>query len=139
MALSVFEDKAHQPGAEDLAAAMGRAAGLWDRFILHLQEEHGPLAEEWNFAGAKYGWSMRLKLGKRIIVYLIPGTGQFLAGFVLGERAVEAVRRRDLPRDVVQAVESARAYAEGRGLRLEVRTEKDLRSIQKLAAIKLLK
>jgi hypothetical protein len=56
---------------------------------------------------------------------------------VLGEKAVKALRHAELPREVMDAVDSAPRYAEGRGLRLEVRFKKDIDSIRKLARAKM--
>jgi hypothetical protein len=142
MALSAFEDKAHRPTQEELASMMGKSADLWRELKLHLQSEHGAskhgaLAEEWSFPGAKFGWSLRIKDGKRVLVYLTPCKGHFLAGFVLGGKAVAAAHASRLPRDVVAMTDGARAYAEGRGVRLEVRTRKDLDAVRTLASIKM--
>ena len=32
----------------------------------------GPVTEDWSFSGAKYGWILRLKRKKRVVLYLIP-------------------------------------------------------------------
>jgi hypothetical protein len=138
MALSVFEDKSHLPTSADLAGAMGPAASHWESLKNHLQKQYGPLAEEWNHAGAKFGWSFRLKDKKRVVAYMTPCRGHFLAGFVLGEKAVHVIRDSDLPSDVIAMVEGAKAYAEGRGVRLEIRTRADLECAKKLAAAKMI-
>jgi hypothetical protein len=137
MALSAFEDKARRPTQDELAAMMGKSAELWHDLKVHLQREYGALTEEWSYAGAKFGWSLRIKDGKRVVVVLTPCRSHFLAGFALGGKAVEAAHRGDLPREVVERIDGARAYAEGRGIRLEVRTRKDLDSVRRLAAIKM--
>ena len=136
MALSAFDDKKHPPSSEDLAVMLGRSASHWRNLQEHLQKTYGPLAEEWSFSGEKFGWSLRLKEKKRNLIYLIPGQGCFLAALVFGEKAVEAIRRSDLPADWVRSVEAAKRYAEGRGVRFEVRTRKDVLAIQKLTAMK---
>jgi hypothetical protein len=138
-ALSVFEDRAHPPVEADLAGALGKSHASWKDLIAHMQEVHGTLAEEWNFAGPKFGWSLRLREKKRVALYLIPGSKSFLVGIVLGEKAVAEARRADIPDAIKDMIEAARAYAEGRGIRIEVRTRKDLDPIRKLAAIKLAK
>ena len=88
-------------------------------------------------AGARFGWSLRLKRGKRVIVYMTPGTGQFLALFALGEKACAAAREAGLPACVVALIADAPKYAEGRGVRIPVRTKKDAAAIRALASIKL--
>lgn len=137
MALSALEDKAREPGDKELATTLGAAHALWGELECGLQEAHGPLARQWHHAGAKYGWSLRLRDGKRVVVYLIPGRGGFLAGLVLGEKAVAAARRSDLPRPVLALIEAARPYAEGRGVRIEVRDRRALAAVRKLVALKL--
>jgi hypothetical protein len=137
VALSALDDRTHEPTLKELAAVLGRSAPHWDVLTQHLQDEYGPLAQEWHFAGDKYGWSLRLKKAKRTIIYLLPEKDAFLAALVFGERAVAAIRQSDLPADVKALVEAARPYAEGRGIRLEVRRRTDVDCVRKLAAIKM--
>jgi hypothetical protein len=137
MALSAFEEKTHQPTEAELAATLGRAATHWRTLLDRLNREHGPVEPVWHHAGAKFGWSMRIKRGERIVVYCTPCRGHFLVGIVLGRKAVQAAREHDLPPEVLAQIDAAREYAEGRGVRLEVRTKRDLESILVLAALKL--
>lgn len=136
-ALSVFGDKNHSPRGDDLAAALKRSHASWQELIAHMQETHGPLAEEWNFAGAKFGWSLRLREKRRVALYLIPGSGAFPVGIVLGEKAYAEAMRSAVPDLIKQMFREAKPYAEGRGVRIEVRSKKDLAPIRTLAAIKL--
>ncbi|HEU5161753.1 MAG TPA: DUF3788 domain-containing protein [Thermoanaerobaculia bacterium] len=137
MALSAFDDKATPPAEAPLRAMLGRTAALWSQLTEDLQKSCGPLAAEWNFAGNAFGWSMRLKKKKRTIVYMTPCRAHFLASFVLGEKACHAARESALPPAVIEAIDGARKYAEGRGVRIPVKTRKDLETIETLAAIKI--
>jgi hypothetical protein len=137
MALSALDDKARKPGEKELAATLGAARALWDDLERQVQEDCGPLAQQWHHAGERYGWSLRLRDKKRVVVYLTPGQGCFLAGLVLGERAVAGARNSGLPRPVLALIEAARPYAEGRGIRIEVRDRKALAAVRKLVALKL--
>ena len=137
MALSAFDDKAKPPRPADLAATMGRSSAHWTGLISHLAAEYAPLTEKWGFSGAQWGWSLRLIQKKRTILYLTPREKHFLVGFVLGERAVAAARQAGLPDAVEKAIETAPRYAEGRGVRLEVRTKKEVEAVKKLARIKM--
>ncbi len=65
------------------------------------------------------------------------GNGFLSAGFVLGERAVKAAHESDLPDSVLAMIDSARRYVEGRGVRIEVKSKRDLDATRKLAAIKM--
>jgi hypothetical protein len=137
MALSAFDDKSAPPRKAALAAMLGRTATHWNALRTRLGEEFEPLAEEWNFAGKNWGWSLRLKHKKRAIVYMTPCRRFFLAGFALGEKAVGAAREARLPAAMLAAIDEAPKYAEGRGVRLEVRNKKDLEGVVKLARIKM--
>lgn len=136
MALSAFDDKFHRPTPAELAQTLGPADAAWRQLVAETTRDHGPLEELWNFAGAKFGWSLRLKKKDRVVLYLTPQAGQFLVGLVLGEKAVAAAGR-DLPPAVLAALDAAPRYAEGRGLRLPVTTLDDLPAVHRLAAAKL--
>jgi hypothetical protein len=136
MALSAFEDKKIPPDEPSLAATLGRVSGLWRHLVESLQAEHGPLREEWHFSGASFGWSFRLKQPKRVLVYLTPCRGHFLASFALGERACAAAQTVGLPAAVLALIEVAPRYAEGRGVRIPVRRRCDVEAVRTLAAIK---
>ena len=137
MALSALDDPNTAPTAKAIANALDGAASVWVSLKDELCREFAPLDEEWAFAGAKFGWSLRLRRGKRVIVYLTPCMEHFLASFVLGEKACAAARSAGLPRPILKLIADAPKYAEGRGVRIEVRTAKEANDIRKLVAIKL--
>jgi hypothetical protein len=53
-----------------------------------------------------------------------------------GDRAVAAVETSGLPESLIMELQSAKKYAEGRGLRIEVKTKADVRVVLKLIEIK---
>lgn len=137
VALSALEDKSHQPTASDLAATIGKSTSLWKTIVTEIAKAHSPIDEVWNFAGAKFGWSLRLRKRDRVILYLIPQTNGFLAGIVLGEKAVEAAREAHIREDVRTMIDAARPYAEGRGIRLPVTNGDDVKVVLDLVALKM--
>jgi hypothetical protein len=137
MALSAFDDKSTQPPGEDLKRTLGTASGHWDSLIAHVSEEYAPLKVTWGFAGAKWGWSLRLKQRKRTVLYMTPCRGFFLVGFALGEKAVKAAHDNSLPDSVLAFIDDAKKYAEGRAVRIEIKNEKDLDVAKRIAAIKM--
>ena len=139
MALSVFDDRAAPPDDEQLGSALGRTSRLWSRLINELQEQYGPFTLRCHFSGPAFGWSLRLVQPKRVFIYLTPRTGQFLASLALGERAVSAARNGDAPGDVLSLLDAAPRYAEGRGVRVTVKTVDALRKVRALAALKAMK
>jgi hypothetical protein len=130
-----FHDPSGHPSARDLVAALGRAASLWQRLIHDVQAACGPLASEWSFSKA-LGWTLRLKQPARVLVYLTPGKSSFLASFALGEKACKAIDQAGVPADILAIIDAAPKYAEGRGVRIPVRTGTDVEAILRIAAIK---
>lgn len=137
MAMSFFDDESQRPEEGTLRAALGGSSALWEEIRAFTTSHWPPIVEEWAFSSKKAGWSVRLRRRERILLYLIPQHGQFLVGFVLGDRAVEAARQAELPEAVLEQINSARRYAEGTGFRLTVRTPEDLQAVQRLATIKM--
>ena len=74
---------------------------------------------------------------KRTVLYMTPCRGHFLVGFALGEKAVKAAHGSTLPLSVLAVIDEARKYAEGRGVRIEIRNRKDLEASKQLATIKM--
>lgn len=137
MAFSVFDDRSHVPEPGELTSALGPAAELWIDLTSAIRSDFDPLSEDWTWSGKKWGWALRLKHKKRAIVYLTPRAGFFVAGFALGEKAVEAARASDLPQPVLDLIDEAGRYAEGRAVRLEVRSKQDLESVLYIASLKM--
>jgi Protein of unknown function (DUF3788) len=137
MALSAFDDRTHRPDPTDLNVTLGKAAGLWDQLVSHVADRYAPITELWQFTGTKYGWSLRLRRLERTVLYLTPQRGLFLVGLALGEQAVLAALRSNLPADARAVIDGAPRYAEGRGVRLPVARKRDLRAVEILAAAKM--
>jgi hypothetical protein len=139
MALSAFDDKSKPPQEADLKMTLGSAYPQWNQLKKLIAANYTPVAIEWGFSSKATGWGLRLKRDNRAILYMTPCEGYFLASFALGEKAVKAAHESDLPAAVLAVIDGAKKYAEGRGVRLEVRTAADVRYIEKLAAIKMAK
>jgi hypothetical protein len=134
---NAFMGKTEQPSAEELAGVLGPSEKLWTELIDWMTTELGITSQEWKGVyPKKYGWTLRLKIKARNIVYLGPSTGCFQVAFVLGDRALEAAKAAHLPAGVMQAIAKAPRYPEGTGLRLVVKSTRDLPAIRKLAEIK---
>lgn len=136
MVLSAFADKTRQPTEKVLHSALGKSFTAWVRLIELVSDRIAPISPVWSFAGANYGWGLRLKRNDRVILYMTPRESHFLVSFALGEKAVAAARASKLPATVLKAIESAPKYAEGRGVRLEVRLVREVAPLATLAEIK---
>ena len=137
MALSAFDDKSCEPTDAEIQSTLGRSGAHWNSLVAHVGTEFAPLDRTWGFAGAKWGWSLRLKRKKRTVLYMTPCYKHFLVGFALGEKAVAAAHAVPLSEAILAIIDDAPRYAEGRGVRIEVRTRKDLEAVKGLAAVKM--
>jgi len=136
--LNAFIGRKEQPSTEDLAAALGPTAAVWNEFLGWMAGNLGVSTQEWSGIYVhKYGWSLKLKMKKRTIVHLAPCKGCFRAAFVLSDKALAAAKHEKLPAKIHQALADAPRYPEGNGVRLLVSKAADLAPIRKLAEIKL--
>ena len=137
MALSAFDDKTRPPQEDELAAVLGKKFGLWNDLQSRSAARFAPLSIDWGYASKNTGWGLRLKQERRTVLYMTPCQGYFLASFALGEKAVKAAHESALPAEVLDVIDNAPMYAEGRGVRFEVRSAKDVRNMERVAIIKM--
>jgi hypothetical protein len=137
MSPSAFLDRGSPPSERSLEAVLGKGNGLWAQLRARLSSELIPLREKWSFSGKSHGWILQLRHKKRTVLYMVPCPGYFVASFALGESACLATQRSGLPPHVLEIIQQAPKYPEGRGVRLEVRGKKDLANVEKLASIKM--
>jgi hypothetical protein len=137
MTLSAFDDKLKPPQSQDLAATLGSAFIFWNELKAKVEARFGPVSFEWGFTSKTTAWGMRVKAEKRTILYMTPCEDYFLASFALGEKAVKAAHDAGLPASVLKIIDEAKKYAEGRGVRLKVKSARNVLSVEKLAIIKM--
>lgn len=137
MALSAFDDKTKPPQDDDLAAVLGKTFALWNELQAAVAAEFAPVSADWGFSGKAYGWGLRLKRNKRAILYMTPCAGYFLVSFALGGKAVAAAHQSKLPASILRIIDEAPQYAEGRGVRFDIRAAGDIRHMVKVAEIKM--
>ena len=135
MVTNAFIGRTQAPTPAEVGAALGKAKARWDRLLARLQPHCDGSA--WGSSGKKHGWALRMLRGDRVIVYLTPGAGEFMASFALGDKAMTAARAAGLPPAVVAVLDGARRYAEGNAVRLEVKTAADVDAVAALARIKI--
>lgn len=133
---NAFLNKPAAPSDAELVIEIGKSKVLWDRLLSDLAADSIITSWEWHSYSRKAGWSVRAKREERTILYLAPYRGGFRVSFALGGKAMEAVRAAKFPKQVMEVIDTAPKYAEGYGVRIEVKGPKDLPAIKKLAAIK---
>jgi hypothetical protein len=134
---SIFLDKSVKPTNEMLSGALGQSYKYWEEIRNTLENQYGPLIEEWKYYSVSSGWTLKLLMKKRNLFFFTPYEKYFRLAFIFGDKAVSAVEKSDLPVKMVQELKSAKRYIEGRGLRLEVKKKTDIKNIITLVAIKI--
>lgn len=132
-----FNNKQVMPDEAALAAEIGETKEVLDRICRFIETETGQLAREWKHYGQKSGWTLKLLSKKRNLLFVGPEDGYFVIAFVFGDRAVEAVVKSQLPETIKNDLQNARKYAEGRGIRFEIRDGREFESVLQLIRIKL--
>ena len=132
----LFLNKLKKPDDEMLRSALGSTYKYWEEIRNALNEQYGMINPEWKYYGAKSGWTLKMMLKKRNLFFLKPYDNYFRIAFVFGDKAVKAIEESNLPAAVIEEVKSARKYAEGRGLRVEMKKKTQIKHIIKLTSIK---
>jgi hypothetical protein len=127
------------PATREIEALLGRASSPWARLHADVTREFGPLTEQWRYSTKTGRWSLQLKQAKkqRTVLTMILCRGHFLAAFALGEKACRAARASGLPDSMLEAIDAAPRYAEGRGVWIEVRNRRDVGNVARLVRIKM--
>ncbi len=134
---SIFMDKSVIPTQDELKNALGQTWPFWSQIREYVYEIYPDGVEEWNFPGKNYGWSFRIKDKKRAILYLLPRDQFFYVAFVFGHKATDKVLKSQVSEKIKTDLESARVYAEGRGVKIEVKNQSDINDIKSLVDIKM--
>jgi len=135
---NAFLGRAAAPSDAALAAALGPAISLWRALLDALTAAHPKLTAEWySYSPKKAGWSLRCKLGKRTLLYLIPSEGSCRVALVFGDKALQAIREEGFPASVLDAIAAATRYAEGTGITVDLQAREDIATISRLTDVKI--
>ncbi len=133
---NAFNDKSVVPDGRTLLKTLGDMGEIWLELRRYVQSNYGPAIEEWKYYGPKSGWTMKLLSPRKNLFFFTALRGGFRLSFVFGDRAVEAILRSDLPKQIIDEVASAKKYPEGKGLRVEVKDRRAAAAIRELIRIK---
>ena len=135
--MSPLAKKPPPPLDADITATLGPSRSLWDDLRQQACRDFAPVTEEWVVSGRKLGWALRLKRRDRAVLYLKPLEQSFRVTLALGPQAVEGARRSKLSASILRLIDEAVQYPEGKAVRLEIRSQRDIRVALQLVAIKL--
>jgi len=132
---SIFTDKNKLPNDNDLKESLGDTYQLWQLIKDYVISEYPKGFEEWSCS--KYGWSLRIKDKKRAIIYLLPRDRFFKVALVFGQKATDMIMKSQIANSIKTELDSAKVYAEGRGIRIDIMDKMIISDIQELIDIKL--
>ena len=134
---SIFTDKKIMPADDDLLVALGNLYEMWQQVTRYVHLKYPSAIDMWNYSGDKYGWTFRIKDKKRAIVYLLPRDRFFKVAMIFGQKATDAIMNSQVAETLKSELASARVYAEGRGIRIDVLNETILNDLKILIDIKI--
>ncbi len=134
---SIFMNKESEPTRQELKKALGKTFESWLDLSDFTKLAYPAAVSEWNYSGAKYGWSYRISDKKRVLVYLLPRDGFFKVGLVFGQKATDALLAGSVADEIKNEVLQAKVYGEGRGIRLDVQDETQIADIKELIRVKI--
>ncbi|XZF15946.1 DUF3788 family protein [Chitinophagaceae bacterium MMS25-I14] len=132
---SIFTDKKTIPDAVALLHSLGNTYTLWQEIAAYVCHAYPQAADEWSYSGN--GWSFRIKDKKRVIIYLLPRDGFFKVALVFGQKATDAIMKSNVAQEIKAELGAAKVYAEGRGIRIDIKNARMLDDIKELVDIKL--
>jgi hypothetical protein len=136
MGIGIFSDKKLRPMDAEVVATIGNKLPLWHELIRYIHEKY-PVQEDFKFLyGKNYGWALRFRIKEQLLTSLYPVKDGFTVQINLSSEAVEKAQRLNPGKNVQQAIAQANSYPEGRWLFISVESEKDLKDIQRLLALR---
>jgi hypothetical protein len=134
---NIFTDKKIPPDDNGLISVLGNTYAIWQTIKDYVHLKYPKALDEWHYPGEKYGWGFRIKDKKRAIIYLLPREDFFKVALVFGQKATDIILKSQVSSWIKKELESARVYAEGRGIRLEVKDDTIIDDIKTLIDIKI--
>ncbi len=131
-----FNDKSEKPTEKMLKESLGNSYKHWNSIKGFLVDQFETINEEWKYYNPKSGWVLKVLLKKRNLFFFFAYDKYFRVAFVFGEKAYKIILKSDLPKKIIDEIKGAIKYAEGRGIRIEVKSQKDVDIIKQLIKIK---
>lgn len=139
MAENQFKNKAEPPDELLIQQRLGLNYENLEAIRSIVKEQTDDTEEEWKYYGPKNGWILKKYYKKRNLFFISINDGFFKITFVFGDIAVDQVLVSDVSDKLKNELTTARKYAEGRALSIEVDDSSSLSEIKELIRIKIKK
>jgi hypothetical protein len=138
-----YTSRMTEPGSPPSDSAIADWIGkdaykYWKQVALLIDQKYSNVfTPEWLFGGKKHGWSLRYKKSKSFCT-LVPEKNRFTLLIVFGaeERAKVEARRNGLSRNTQKEYDEATTYHDGKWLRLTIDSDKVVKDVMLLLAVK---
>ena len=121
------------PTIRQLSALLGGSYGAFKA----LTQRGAGVTHEWRRYSTTSPWVLKVILGARTLFYVTLKVDALEVTVLLGKRATEAALAGRVSKALHASIREARAYAEGRPVRVTVTSEADLAGVEELVAVKL--
>lgn len=136
MSVGKFVEKKQQPTDAEVIEALGENLSLWDMAKEEIANTYA-VQEDFKFMyGKNYGWAVRYRVKSQFLANLYPADGHFTVQVNLPPEAVEQALGMDLEKSILEAIQRANPYPEGRWVFIPVKTEKECREALGLLALR---
>lgn len=125
MSVGKFAVKKQPPTEAEVIEALGENLPLWNMARDEIGKTYAVQVDFKFMYGKNYGWAVRYRIKTQFLVNLYPGDGLFTVQVNLPPEAVEQAMGMDLEESVLEAIQRATPYPEGRWVFIPVRTEKE--------------
>lgn len=115
---AAFPEKSRTPNDDDLRVALGDAFAPIAELLHELSKSCPQATAAWQYSGQS-GWYRLALLKKRRLFYLVPQRGDFRLMFILGGKAISALRAAPDAREFEQLLKTATRYPEGTAFRFD--------------------
>lgn len=134
---SSFTNKTKEPTEAELKLTLGATHTYWKHLHDFTIQSFPKAQAAWHYSGDTYGWSFRISDKKRVLVYLLPREAFFKVAMVFGQKASDEILQSKISEVIKNELRLAKAYAEGRGIRLDIKNKSLVTDITSLIQIKI--
>ena len=135
MVVGFFLDKECQPSHDEVLAALGATAPLWERLVRFIADTY-QMPGEWSYGGKKYGWNLWYRKSGKSLTSLYPQQDHLIAQVVLGREEGERALALQLGNHVGGMLRDAPLLHDGRWLFIPVTSETDAADVEQLLLVK---
>ena len=121
-----FDQRSIIPDERGLRGVLGEAYPCHLE-ILDLTKSY---AQEWKFYGKKYGWQLKVTHKGKALCYVSPLEKSLTVGLGIREEEKDILLNSKLPVKMKQELKSAKKYAEGYPLRIQIRRKSEMRTLR---------